>query len=44
MPTIVEISNPARLEEKENHLFSLLGGMGRVLVAFSGGTDSAYLA
>jgi uncharacterized protein len=32
------------VEEKERRLFSILRSMGRVLVAFSGGTDSAYLA
>jgi uncharacterized protein len=32
------------VEEKQQRLFSILRPMGRVLVAFSGGTDSAYLA
>ena len=32
------------VEEKQQLLFSVLQPMGRVLVAFSGGTDSAYLA
>src|SRR5690349_3611426 len=40
----VELSNPARLEEKQDRLFSALQDMRRVIVAFSGGTDSAYLA
>ncbi|MGA2146845.1 MAG: ATP-dependent sacrificial sulfur transferase LarE [Bryobacteraceae bacterium] len=31
-------------EEKQQRLFSILRPMGRALVAFSGGTDSAYLA
>ena len=32
------------LQEKQAKLFELLAGMGKVLVAYSGGTDSAYLA
>ena len=32
------------LAEKQDRLFSLLRDMDRVIVAFSGGTDSAYLA
>src|SRR2546425_8200514 len=32
------------MEEKQQQLFSLLRDMGRVIVAYSGGTDSAYLA
>ena len=32
------------LEQKQEKLFSLLRSMGKVLVAYSGGTDSAYLA
>ena len=44
MPALVELTSPARLREKEERLFENLRGMGRMLVAFSGGTDSAYLA
>ncbi|HWB83855.1 MAG TPA: ATP-dependent sacrificial sulfur transferase LarE [Bryobacteraceae bacterium] len=44
MAALVEFSNPARLREKEDRLFGILAGMGRVIVAYSGGADSAYLA
>ena len=36
--------DPAVLAEKERKLFALLELLGRVMVAYSGGTDSAYLA
>jgi uncharacterized protein len=36
--------DPAALLEKQQRLFEILRGLGRVLVAYSGGTDSAYLA
>ena len=36
--------DPAALESKQEKLGELLRAMGRVLVAYSGGTDSAYLA
>jgi pyridinium-3,5-biscarboxylic acid mononucleotide sulfurtransferase len=32
------------MEEKQQRLFSILRQMGQVIVAYSGGTDSAYLA
>jgi pyridinium-3,5-biscarboxylic acid mononucleotide sulfurtransferase len=38
------ILNPELLAEKERKLFDLLRGMRQVIVAYSGGTDSAYLA
>src|SRR5579871_4889821 len=43
MTTIVDLA-PARLREKEELLLSNLRRLGRVMVAYSGGTDSAYLA
>lgn len=44
MSALVDIANLGRLREKEDKLFEILRGKGRVIVAFSGGTDSAYLA
>jgi len=50
MSTLVGLGNSATasgslgLQEKERKLFRILEGLGRVLVAYSGGTDSAYLA
>src|SRR5918992_2766876 len=36
--------DPARLMEKQDKLISILRDLGEVIVAYSGGTDSAYLA
>jgi uncharacterized protein len=36
--------NPIALDAKEQELFAILRGLGRVIIAYSGGTDSAYLA
>jgi uncharacterized protein len=48
MATLVSVGPPkldaALLAQKQEKLFSILAGMKRVLVAYSGGTDSAYLA
>ena len=44
MPALVDLTTRSGLEEKERKLLANLAAMGRVIVAFSGGTDSAYLA
>ncbi len=44
MAALVELSNPSRLKEKQDRLLAQLGGLDRVIVAYSGGADSAYLA
>src|SRR5579864_187455 len=36
--------DPAELSEKQEKLFKILASMRRVIVAYSGGTDSAYVA
>lgn len=38
------VLDPAELQRKQQQLFDALRAMGKVLVAYSGGTDSAYLA
>jgi uncharacterized protein len=44
MAALVELSSPSRMKEKQDRLFSHLAGLERVIVAYSGGADSAYLA
>lgn len=50
MAALVTIQDPAdhtvapELDAKESALFDMLRSLGRVIVAYSGGTDSAYLA
>jgi len=44
MATLVGLTTPSQLAQKERALFAALGSMDHVIVAFSGGTDSAYLA
>src|SRR3954451_68901 len=44
MATLVGVTTRGSLEEKERKLFADLAARERVIVAFSGGTDSAYLA
>jgi uncharacterized protein len=44
MATLVGVMDAAALDGKQEKLFSILSGLGRVIVAYSGGTDSAYLA
>jgi uncharacterized protein len=37
-------ADPAALEAKQEKLFAILRDLGRVIIAYSGGADSAYLA
>jgi pyridinium-3,5-biscarboxylic acid mononucleotide sulfurtransferase len=39
-----QMADPGTLAAKRQHLEDLLGASGRILVAYSGGVDSAYLA
>src|SRR5215471_2617096 len=44
MAAPVDLTTRTGLEQKQQALFAALASLDRVLVAFSGGTDSAYLA
>jgi uncharacterized protein len=44
MTSLVDLPTPARLSEKQEKLLAGLRALERVMVAYSGGTDSAYLA
>ena len=44
MTSPVEVSHPEALLAKQEKLFSVLRDLDRVMVAYSGGADSAYLA
>jgi uncharacterized protein len=44
MAALVDLSTRGSLDAKQRRLLADLSAMGRVIVAFSGGTDSAYLA
>jgi uncharacterized protein len=44
MAALTNFITPVAIEEKQQKLLANLSAMGRVIVAFSGGTDSAYLA
>ena len=44
MAALTNFITPGAIEEKQQKLLANLSAMGRVIVAFSGGTDSAYLA
>ncbi len=43
-PSYNDVRMASSIDQKEQKLFGLLSEMGQVMVAYSGGTDSAYLA
>src|SRR5580658_4205972 len=44
MTSLAGVSDPALLHAKQEKLFSVLRALDQVMVAYSGGADSAYLA
>ena len=44
MAALIDLITRVSLEAKQQQLLDNLAGMGKAIVAFSGGTDSAYLA
>jgi uncharacterized protein len=44
LDTLSGAVDPAALEAKQEKLFAILRDLGRVIIAYSGGADSAYLA
>ena len=42
--SLVTVTNPATIDAKERNLFDALAGMRSVIIAYSAGADSAYLA
>lgn len=44
LPAMPAVFDPAELSAKQEKLFAILRDLGRLIVAYSGGADSAYLA